>query len=145
MYVENFTGIQMTLPAGGVEGTPVVANLPTFGSTLLTAWLYTAAVGTIFVKITDREKNMIPVTGFMLVPPGTAVPINIERQIEGPPWVLEIWAFNTGGAPAQLSIGIKSGDIREVDTGIKTLQELQRIRELLERQILGVVTKKMEV
>jgi hypothetical protein len=145
MYVENIQSINLALPATGSEAAPVTGDISTYGSTILAIWLHCGTNITTYVKITDRESSFVPVTGYILVPAGITTMLTMERKIEGPPWVLEVWAYNTGGAPAALTVIVKSGDVREVDTSSKILEEVQRVRELLERQILGVVTKRMEV
>lgn len=144
MYVENITQLVMTLPLGGVESTPVVGQIPIFGNTVLGIWLDAGTNLTTHVKITDNESSLVPVTGYLQLPANNTVHLDLERKIEGPPWVLEVWGYNTGAAAATLIVYVKSGDIREVDTQTKMLDQLERITELLERSILGVIHKEVE-
>ena len=140
---ENIQSIEVTLPAGGGAADPVETALNVYGNTLLELWLSAGVSGNIYARIADSQNSVVPVSGFVNIPIGP-LNLHLERKLEGPPWRLLIQAYNTGGFSSQLWVIAKYGDIRETDTQARVLEELTRIRELIEHKFTGSVLKEIE-
>lgn len=125
---KNVHYVELSLPASGVISAPVVANVSMVGDlmTRINMIALGTAPVTVYARFLDVEHQIAPVSGYMLVT-NAWNDVKLDREIEGPPWVLEIQAYNPGGAAAVLYVLAEIGDSKEKDIDALILAQLEAL------------------
>lgn len=122
---QNVHYLEMTLAASGIDAAPIVSAIPLVGD-LVSRINVAVSVGIAYVKFLDVEHQITPVSGFMIATPGWN-DVKLDREIEGPPWRLEVQAYNPGAAENILYILVEVGDSKEKDTEAMILANLEAL------------------
>lgn len=120
---QNIHVLNMTLPASGSIAFPVVGEIRAVDPVLLEFWIWADNAGA-FARLTDQEADLAPVYGYLSIPTS---PLNIEmeREVTGPPWVIEIWGYNPVATETVLHVVISVGNHKEKDILYQILRELE--------------------
>lgn len=136
LYNVNVSSTLLTCPLGGSPTATVTGNVPVYGDMLLRviAW---APADDVFYRILNNGKPLAPESGFINLPTYVPIVLDIEKQIEGPPFVITVEGYTTNVAARNLRVTILTGTVKEKDLGLDTIRELSQIRKLLELMALG--------
>lgn len=141
----------LQLPLNGVPTAPVKDELAVYGNALKELIFYSVTLGSVtpsnnvYFRIFINGKQIVPESGWIRLPT-TILDIEHEWILEGPPFKVSIEAYNPNPATiAFLTYIAIVGDKREADASVLTLEEVSRIREIVERKIYGVHLERIEV
>lgn len=120
---QNIHVLELSLPASGSIAAPVVGEIRAVDPVLLEFWVWADAAGA-YARLTDQEADLAPIFGYMPIPTS---PLNVEmeREVTGPPWVIEVWAYNPGASPTVLHVVVSVGNHKEKDILYQILRELE--------------------
>lgn len=120
---QNIQVLEMTLPASGSSVAPVIGQIKAVDPVLIQIWIWASAAGS-YARFLDVEANIAPVFGYMPIPV-SALNLELERDISGPPWVIEVQAYNPEAAETKLYIVVAISNRREKDQLYLILKELE--------------------
>ncbi len=130
---KNVHYVELSLPASGSEAAPVTAQIPLVGD-LVSRVVFAASAPTgAYARVLDIEHQIVPVSGFMFVN-NAWNDVKIDREIEGPPWILEVHAYNPGAGTTVLYVLVEVGDSKEKDLDALILGQLEAINEKLTKR-----------
>lgn len=133
---KNVQVLELSLPASGTPAAPVIGEIRLVDNVLTEFWAWASAGGAYFT-INDVEATIAPVFGWLPIPTSPLNP-ELEREISGPPWVLEIKAYNPGASPVTFYLVVAIGNNREKDVFYQILTEAERTRKAIENKFLGI-------
>lgn len=129
--------IDLTVLHATTQSAPTTFEMTVYGNTLLEVLVHsinTAGVaGTnLYFRIRNNGVPIVPVSGWLRVP-GGVLDIKFEHVLEGPPFKITLETYNSHATNDTLiHLVVTVGDKHEVDNDVRTLNELSRIRKLLE-------------
>lgn len=126
----NAQYLRLDLTASGSDAAPVIGTISLVGNLLKRISVFCDATTGCFVRFLDVEHQVAPVTGYMFVS-NSWHDIHLDREVEGPPWVLEVQAYNPVTGTPDLHVIVEVGDIREKDTDFEILGQLKLINDKL--------------
>jgi hypothetical protein len=129
---QNIQVLELTLPASGSSSAPVVGQINAVDPVLIELWIWAGAAGA-YARLLDVEANVAPVFGFLPLPT-SALNLELERDISGPPWIIQVHAYNPVATETKLYVIVAVSNRREKDQLYQILKELEaRIPEPIGR------------
>lgn len=134
-YNENISSGSLLLSASMVATAPASADLVSYGDIIKRAVIWSTA-GSTFFRLLNNGKYIAPVSGYIALPNGVPMVLELEYQLEGPPHNLVIEGYNASTGTPTIYINIASTHAKEKDLELQQIQRLDHIIKLLQHAVL---------